>query len=217
MATNYQVKQGDCISSIAFEHGFFADTIWNHPKNTELKERRKDPNVLFEGDIVHVPDIRVKEVSESTNQVHKFQCKNTPEKLKLQLFKENEPRENKEYELEIDGLKFSGTTDSQGRLEHSIPPNAKEGKLLLNNGEEIYQLGLGHLNPHDEISGVQGRLRHLGFYFGSIDGKSSPELDHAVQEFQISRDIEPDGELNDETINALEKVYLDGKLQSSSE
>jgi N-acetylmuramoyl-L-alanine amidase len=207
MAVNYQVKQGDCISSIAFEHGFFVDTIWNHPKNAELKKRRKDPNVLFEGDIVHIPDIRVKEVSESTNQVHKFQCKNTPEKLKLQLLKENEPRANMEYKLEIDGLELSGTTDSEGRLEHSIPPNAKLGKLLLNNSEEVYPLGLGYLNPHDEITGIQGRLRHLGFYLGPIDGKISDNLEHAIQEFQITEDIEPDGELSSETLDALKNAY----------
>lgn len=207
MAINYEIKQGDCISSIAFEHGFFVDTIWNHPTNAKLKDKRKDPNVLMPGDVVFVPDKRLKEVSEPTNQVHKFRCKNTPEKLRLQLFVENEPRANEEYELEIDSLKFSGTTDSQGRIRQSIPPNAKQGKLILKNGEEVYQLRLGNLNPHDEITGAQGRLRHLGFYFGSINGEMSPELAHAVQEFQISKDIEPSGELDSPTINALKDGY----------
>lgn len=217
MSINYTVKQGDCISSIAFEHGFFADTIWNHPNNAELKKKREDPNVLLPGDEVFILDKRLKEVSEPTNQVHKFKCKNTPEKFKLQLLKENEPRANEDYELEIDELKFSGKTDSQGRLEQTIPPNAKQGKLILKNGEEVYPLMLGHLNPHDEITGVQGRLRHLGFYFGAIDGKISPQFDHAVQAFQIGQDIEPDGELNDETLNALEKSYSEGNPQSDTQ
>lgn len=207
MAVNYIVKQGDCISSIAFENGLFADTIWNHPSNAELKKERKEPNILMPGDVVFVPDKRLKEVSEPTSQVHKFRCKNTPEKLKLQLLKENEPRINEEYELEIDDLKFSGKTDSQGRLAQSIPPNAKQGKLILSKGEEVYQLSLGNLNPFDEITGAQGRLRHLGFYFGSIDGKMSPELAHAIQVFQISKDIEPNGELDAQTINALKDSY----------
>lgn len=207
MPINYQVKQGDCISSIAFEHGFFADTIWNHPNNAELKKKRVDMNVLMPGDVVFIPDKRLKEVSEPTDQVHKFRCKNTPEKLKLQLLIENEPRADEEYELEIDELKFTGKTDSQGRLEQSIPPDAKQGKLLFKKGEEVYQLMLGHLNPHDEITGAQGRLRHLGFYFGSIDGKISPELTHALQEFQISQDLEPNGELDEQTKNALKESY----------
>lgn len=207
MPTNYQVKQGDCISSIAFEYGFFPDTIWNHPDNAELKEKRQDPNILMPGDIVVVPDKRIKELNGPTNQVHKFKCKNTPEKLKLQLLKENKPRANEDYELEIDGVKLTGKTDGDGRLEHSIPPNAKQGKLSFNNGEEVYQLLLGNLNPFDQISGAQGRLRHLGFYFGSIDGKISDDFEHAIQEFQITKDIEPDGELNAETMDALKQEY----------
>lgn len=207
MPINYQVKQGDGISSIAFEHGFFADTIWNHPNNAELKKKRENMNILMPGDIVFIPDKRLKEVSEPTNQVHKFKCKNTPEKLKLQLLKENEPRANEEYELEIDGLKFSGKTDGQGRLEQSIPPNADKGKLTLKKSEEVYQLLLGNLNPHDEITGAQGRLRHLGFYFGSIDGKKSPEFEHAVQLFQNSKDLEPNGELDAKTKDAMKEDY----------
>jgi hypothetical protein len=207
MPIEYQVKQGDCISSIAVEHGLFRDTIWNHPNNQDLKGKRKDPNVLMPGDKVHIPDKRLKEVSEPTNQVHKFKVKNTPEKLKLQLLRENEPRANEEYELEIDDLKFSGTTDSQGRIEQSIPPNAMQGKFVFKKTGETYQLSLGHLNPHDEITGAQGRLRHLGFYFGSIDGKMTDELAHAVQVFQISKEIEPSGELDEKTINSLKGSY----------
>lgn len=207
MAINYQVKQGDCISSIAFENGFFADTIWNHPNNAELKKKRKELNLLMPGDIVFVPDKQIKEVSEATNQVHKFKCKNTPEKFKLQLLIHGEPRANEDYELEIENLMFKGKTDSQGRLEHFIPPDAKKGKLILSNGAEIQELMLGNLNPSDEITGVQGRLRNLGLYFGSIDGKMSDELEEAIQEYQFTKNIEPDGKLTQATIDALKQDY----------
>lgn len=207
MPINHQVKQGDCISSIAFENGFFPDTIWNHPSNAELKKKREDPNVLMPGDMVFVPDKRPKEVSEPTNQVHKFKCKNTPEKFKLQLLIGGEPRVGEEYELEIEDLKFSGKTDGQGRISQSIPPNAKKGRLLLAKGAEVYQLQIGNLNPSGEITGAQGRLWNLGFYFGAIDGKMSDELEEAILEFQFSRNIEPDGELNSATKDALEQAH----------
>src|SRR5258708_7574362 len=157
MALKHEVEQGDCITSIAFDNGFFPDTIWNHADNAKLKEQRKDPNVLFPGDVVFVPDKRLKEVPRPTGQLHRFQCKNQPAKLRIQLLRENQPRANEEYELEIDDLKFSGRTDGSGRLQQSISPSAKQGRLLLKNGKEVYELLLGHLNPYDNITGAQGR------------------------------------------------------------
>lgn len=207
MPINYIVKQGDCISSIAFEHGFFIETIWNHANNAELKEKREKENILLPGDAVFIPDKRLKEVSEPTNYVHKFHCKNTPEKFRLQLLLDGEPREGEDYELEIENSKVAGKTDSQGWLRHWISPNAKRGKLILKNGAEVYQLQLGNLNPSDEIIGAQGRLWNLGLYFGPIDGKMSDELEEAIQEYQFTKNIEPDGKLNPETIDALEQDY----------
>lgn len=207
MAINYQVKQGDCISSIPYEHGLFADTIWNHPNNAELKNKRKEGHILMPGDIVFVPDKRVKEVSETTNQVYKFRCKNTPEKFRLQLQLDGEPRANEEYRLEIEDVKFSSKTDGQGWIRHSIPPDAKTGKLTLGDGTEVYQLLLGNLNPSDEISGAQGRLWNLNYYFGPIDGKVSDEFEDALLDFQSDHNIEPNGELNAATKAALEQDY----------
>jgi len=207
MPIKYQVEQGDCISSIAFEHGFFPDTIWNHPSNAALKEKRKDPNVLLPGDIVFVPDKRLKELTRPTEHLHKFQCKGVPEKLKLQLLLNGVPRASVSYKLTIDDdLVLSGKTDGQGRLQHSIPPNARTGKLIVNN-EEAYELLLGDLNPADDLTGIQGRLRHLGFYDGPIDEQITPEMEQALQEFQLSVGLEPDGAINQQTIDALKKAY----------
>ena len=64
------MKEGECVGSIAFEHGFFPDTLWDHPNNAELKGKRGDPNVLLAGDVVHVPDLRPKEVAVAAGQSH---------------------------------------------------------------------------------------------------------------------------------------------------
>ena len=91
MPEDYTVQTGDCISSIAFERGFFWETIWNHPKNADLKQKRVDPNILKEGDVVHVPDKELKEESCATDQKHQFKVKGVPAKLKLKLM---EPPKN---------------------------------------------------------------------------------------------------------------------------
>ncbi len=91
MPEDYIVQTGDCISSIAFERGFFWETIWNHPKNAELKQKRTDPNILKEGDIVHVPDKELKEESCATDKKHKFKIKGVPAKLKLKVMEPPKP------------------------------------------------------------------------------------------------------------------------------
>lgn len=205
MAINYQVKQGDCISSIAFENGFFPDTIWNHPNNAQLKEKRKDPNVLMPGDMVFVPDKRLKEVSEPTNQVHKFRCKNTPKTLSIQIVRLGTPVRNMEYRVNIDGVEKEGKTDGEGWLKQSIAPNAKRAKLIIADGSE-YELKLGHLDPIDETTGIQGRLRSLGYYEGSLNGQFSDETKKALEVFQRSNELDVTREADDQTKNLLIKM-----------
>jgi hypothetical protein len=85
MGTQYVVKAGDCLSSIAFAHGLFWDTVWNHPDNGELKKLRKDPNVLLAGDVVFIPDRQPKEVAVATGKQHNFVVRSNPTKLLLRI------------------------------------------------------------------------------------------------------------------------------------
>lgn len=81
------VKQGECIESISFEHGLFWDTLWNLPENAELKQKRKDPNILFPGDEVFVPDKEEKTESCATEQKHRFRKKGVPAELRIRFMK----------------------------------------------------------------------------------------------------------------------------------
>lgn len=198
MAMNYYVKQGDCIFSIAFEQGFFPDTIWNHPNNADLKKMRKDPSVLLPGDTVFVPDKQLKEVSKPTNEVHKFRCKNTPKILSIQIVRMNKPIRNMDYKLDIDGVVKEGKTDSEGWLKQPIAPNANLAKLILADGVE-YELSLGYLDPIDKISGIQGRLHNLGYYDGDITDELNGETKEALEIFQRSHDLEVTGAPDEKT------------------
>ena len=66
---NHTVVQGECLSSIAAKAGFTVDALWNLPENAQLKSTRKDPNVLYPGDVVFVPDPRPKLISKSTGPI----------------------------------------------------------------------------------------------------------------------------------------------------
>lgn len=85
MAAKYQVKQGECIGSIAYEHGFFWETLWNDSNNADLRQQRMNPNILLEGDAVFIPDLVLREESCATEQRHRFRLKGVPAKLRLRI------------------------------------------------------------------------------------------------------------------------------------
>lgn len=205
----YTVKQGDCVSSLAAKYGLLPETIWDHPSNAALMKTREDPNILFPGDILFIPDKEEKVEAGATTQRHRFRKKGVPEKLRLRLLDNDEPLANLPFQLNIDGKFFEGTTDGDGCLEQSIPPGAKRGKLLVGEGEDQfeYNLILGHLDPLDEISGLQGRLNSLDFDCGKIDGVFGNKTKRALSFFQKKHDLEPTGEIDEATKKVLKEQY----------
>ncbi len=201
------VNPGDSIPSIAEDAGHFWETIWNHPPNTELKNKRKNPNILAPGDEVTVPPIRVKDYSCGTDQRHSFKRRGVPAKLKMQLFLMGEPRANEPYTLILDDEVIHGTTDGDGNVEHYIKPNAKGGVLKLNGGKEEYPVRIGHLNPVDTTSGVKQRLNNLGYNCGDESDGESDQFKEAVIQFQGDQKLKPTGEVDDATRAKLESLH----------
>lgn len=207
----YKVKQGECIESIAYQHGLFWETIWNDPKNSELKRIRENPNALLPDDKVYIRDKEEKEVPCASEQRHRFRRKGVPAIFQVKLLDaDNKPRANLAYTLVIDGdTTFSGNTDSQGIIKHGIPPNAMEAQLTVVEGEkkEEFLIKLKHLDPVDEPTGIQARLANLGYYTGLIDGDIGPRTKAALSRFQNEHGLEQTGEPNQDTINKLKEVY----------
>jgi hypothetical protein len=205
MPLEYEVQQGDCIASIAYEYGFFPDTLWNLAENAELKKLRKDPYVLLPGDIVHIPDKRIVEYPRATENTHVFKRKGVPEYLTIQLWKDREPRRNIKYSITIDGITREGTTDGEGILKYPIAPNAREAVIRLADGN-VYTLQLGHLDPVETTIGVQKRLHALGYFDESIDGELSEALTEAIRQFQQDNGLPDTGELDAATRGELHKL-----------
>jgi len=203
----YTIKEGDCLSSIAERHGLFWEKIWNHPNNMELKRRRRDPNILYPGDIVFLPEKEKKEETGLTEQKHRFRKKGAPAKVRLRLMRNDLPRANEPYVLEVDGNFFTGTTDTDGKLEQSIPPHAKKGKLLIGKKREAYILNLGGMDPLHELAGIQKRLNNLGFYCGPANGILGPQTIDALKAFQKKHRLTESGEVDEATKNKLIEIY----------
>jgi N-acetylmuramoyl-L-alanine amidase len=92
-------------------------------------------------------------------------------------------------------------------MEAFIPPDAREGWITFVESGDMYELELGHLDPVNEIAGVQGRLRNLGFYAGSVDGRPGKELSDAVLRFQEDAGLPPTGTLSEAGRRKLQEVH----------
>ncbi|WP_437571822.1 peptidoglycan-binding protein [Sorangium sp. So ce542] len=196
------VADGDSIESIAFELGFFHETLWNHPANAELNAVRRNPNVLLPGDRVTIPPLTLKEEACATGKRHVFRRRGVPAVYRVQLLEEGAPRPNVAYVLEIDGAARRGTSDADGRIVHRIPPDARRGRLILGD-DEIYELEFGRLRPVERVEGVQQRLKNLGFDCGAVDGELGPATRRALARFQEHRGLPASGDPDEATRAAL--------------
>lgn len=201
MPTIHRVSQGECISSIADQHGLFWQTVWNHADNAELKTLRKDPNCLLEGDQVTIPDKAAKEESCGTEQLHKFRMKGVPAKIKVRILRDDQPRKDTDYVLEIDGTSTKGKTNGDGYIEADIPPGARTAKVEVGTGDdiEVFELQLGTVDPLDTESGVIDRLSALGY------NVSEPKK--AISDFQAAEELEVTGEVDDQTREKLKERF----------
>jgi len=206
MPVKHQVRKGDDISSIAAKHGFTIDTLWNDPANKDLKDKRKDPDVLNPGDIVIVPDKRQKEETIQTEQRHRFRKKGTTARLKIQLMDDNTPKANAKYTLQVDGHFIEGTTNGDGFVDESIQANAKQGWLLCE-GEDPIPLSFGALDPINTVKGVQDRLMNLGYDCSGELGRPKAKTKQAIEQFQQDNNLTVTGKIDQTTADQLKALH----------
>jgi LysM repeat protein len=218
MGEYHRVVQGEHLSSIARKYGFSDyKTIWNHGQNAELKKQRQNPNVIFPGDRLFIPDKEEKTESGSTEQKHRFVLKT--EKLKLRLVLEDlyeKPIANAQCELRVENETFPLTTDGQGRIEKDIKPDAHSAFLTIKDSqtpisEMLIPIKIGDLNPEDKESGQKARLNNLGYGAGPLDGKTEEENKtlflSAIEEFQCDHGLLVDGKCGPMTQAKLKQVH----------
>ena len=198
----HTVSQGECLSSISAQYGFTWQTIWNHALNAELKQLRKDPNVLFPGDVLKIPDRALKQAARATDARHRFQKKGTPAKLKIRLLLNDKPRAGRRYRLCIDGTWTTGQTNGGGFLEAKIPPTARHGELHVEEDghEDVFRLQIGELDPIDTDDGVVKRLANLGY-------ATTPDLAVGLKSFQRASGLTVTGALDDATRARLKEQH----------
>lgn len=204
----HAVEQGECLSSIAKRFGF-ADfrTIWNRPENAELRSLRPDPNILFPGDRVFVPEKTARVVPVETGHEHVFVLRRSKVFLELSLQLDGEPLANKRYSLSFGAQQVRGSTDGKGTLKELIEPDVESGTLRLDDPVVEWDLEIGHLDPATEVSGVQARLNNLGHPCGEVDGVVGARTRAALRQFQSRHGLKPTGAIDAVTSNALRSAH----------
>jgi hypothetical protein len=218
MAGIYTVKQGDCLSSLADKFGFANyRTIYDHPNNAAFRKKRPVPNILYPGDRLYIPDVEHKQQACATDLRHKFVRYRAMVKLRIRLLdRDRQPYKYKKFAIQVDSSNkiASGHTTETGLAETLIPAGARTGTLKLwltsdpNDDASLEMpLNLGHLDPVDEISGVQARLNHLRFPCGATDGVLGPKTEAALKKFQKESGLEETGQIDDPTRAKLTSLH----------
>lgn len=195
MGKTHIVKQGEHLSSIAAEHGFaHFRTIWEHPRNAALRQKRENPHVLFPGDEVFIPDREEKVVQVPAGRTHTFQIAEELLLLRLRVRDfNNEPLKQNTFCLLTVGPLGSGRRlfpNEKGIIEDELERRIRLGELVIPSKNIKMDLKIGSLDPPDTLSGQRARLNNLGYCAGFADFELK-QFTWAVEEFKCDQKMVP--------------------------
>lgn len=205
MAGIHKVVQGEHLFGIARKYGFPDwKKIWNHGQNAELKELRKNPNVLFPGDELFIPDPEPREEDRPTDDLHTFTAPGEKLKLRIVLTRVyGAAYKNTPCVLIVNADRKELTSDGDALVEQEIKPTVTKAKLLAEDEvlaggapekiEREIEMEVGHLDPVTEPSGQRARLANLGYYRLPADQADDDEFLSSVEEFQCEHSLQVDG------------------------
>jgi len=207
----YVVRQGDYLTKLAHTMGFDPDLVWNHSKNSELREKRADKDLLHPGDILWLPpspDKKRLQVRSGAANRYIARIPKKPVEVRIQVGGEplaDEPA----VILGIGPDPFETKTDEAGWIRTEVQVHVREIEVILPRKRRTLRVRVGDMDPVNTVNGLRKRLQHLGFYqptrvgVENQDASDPSALIGALKAFQMARNIAPSGKLDDETKSAL--------------
>lgn len=211
MARQREIKKGETLYTIAAEEGFDPAALWEHPDNANgIGQKRDNPGVLAEGDIVIIPDRKPRKETIASGKKHTFRRKGLLKKLKIALREQTQVQAGQRYTLEPDiGKPIEGTVDDEGIVEARLSSHVRRARLTVGKPphRHVIELRIGGLDPHEELSGAQSRLNQLGYHAGPADGADTEQTRAALRSFQHEHGLDASGTLDFDTARALRKEH----------
>ena len=216
MPATHIVRKGECLSSIAAHYGLSSwQKIYDHPRNAAFRKKRPNPNLIYVGDALFIPDKDSRITYCPTGQTTQFRVRVPKTWFNMCIQDEaKQPIAEARYCLVLDNhaAVIDGETDGKGWIRAEIPAWAEFGQLTLwphgDDGEAVltWKVRLGHLDPLETTSGVKARLQNLG-YECDVNDVQDEEYFAAVREFQLDHGLVVDGIVGPKTRAKLKQEH----------
>jgi hypothetical protein len=190
----YVICKGDYLLKLAYQFGFDADTVWNDPSNATLQQLRPDPNILFAGDVLYIPDQTDKPLpafSLTPGSTNNFVA-DAPTVTVTLTFSDSRCASQACTipELpELTGL----TTDNTGLLSLTLPVSIDTYTVNFTDAGLSFSCGLGLLDPITTLSGIVQRLQNLGYMYSGVPSSPAPDLDTIRTGLRALKAAQPGG------------------------
>lgn len=211
-AETHTIAEGESIAALALQYGFAPETIWDDAANAALKKKRKAPNILAAGDSVTIPALRVVARPVDAGASVRIRRKGLPQVFRVRfLAPDGTPRKELPYLIELEDEsgkeQRSGTTNGEGFVIEKLSPLVRTVTVTLGPSREVHQFQ-AELDPLDTDSGLQDRLRNLGYSCGEEDGAIGPATTEAIRAFQRDAGLAENGTADTPTREELKKRHL---------
>lgn len=203
------VKSGESLSRIAAVNGFGnIHTILDHPENAKLKDERPNPDVLFPGDEVFIPEREDKIEKADTGKLHIFSLEQPVVFLRLRP----KDLDGKLLKKDTECLLSTGSSedevpikpDADGIIERLVSPTLPEAELRVPDRKMKVDVLIGELDPIVTLSGQRARLNNLG-YFAGFTKTDKKQFRWAAEEFKKDKQVSP-VEVKEKDIDDIEGI-----------
>jgi len=217
MATTHIVKAGENLARIAKQYKIanWRD-LYHHPDNSALRQLRPDPNMLFQGDQIIIPQQQQQKATIRTGAKHRFEIRQCePQKLTFRLTDcAGNPQEKIPVVYTLNGVQQTRFSDRQGKLEIQLPdPDIDEFPMDIFADPESdqpthqYLVKPSHLAPVQEVAGVQARLNSLGHDCGIADGIYGNKTKAGIESFEKANGMKVTGTISDTLCAAITREF----------